>query len=61
MCLPYEELSNYLAKAGGENWENNELKDIVEDFLESFAKTSSTSFCIKILVLYVGKRDYEML
>lgn len=32
MCLPYEELSNYLAKVGGENWENNELKDIVEDF-----------------------------
>ena len=60
MCLPYEELSNYLAKVGGENWENNELKDIVEDFLESL-QTSSTSFCIKILVLYVGKRDYEML
>lgn len=32
MCLPYEELSNYLAKAGEEDWENNELKDIVEDF-----------------------------
>lgn len=60
MCLPYEELSNYLAKAGEEDWENNELKDIVEDFWNR-CKTSSTSFCIKILVLYVGKRDYEML
>lgn len=60
MCLPYEELSNYLAKAGGENWENNELKDIVEDFLESLQNLID-KFCIKILVLYVGKRDYEML
>ena len=33
-----EELSNYLAKAGEEDWENNELKDIVEDFLESLQK-----------------------
>ena len=61
MCLPYEELSNYLAKAGEKNWENNELKDMLRYFLGIVAKTSSTSFCIKILVLYVGKRDYEML
>lgn len=61
MCLPYEELSNYLAKAGEEDWENNELKDIVEDFLESLQKPHRQVFCIKILVLYVGKRDYEML
>lgn len=60
MCLPYEELSNYLAKAGEEDWENNELKDIVEDFLESLQNLID-KFCIKILVLYVGKRDYEML
>lgn len=32
MCLPYEELSNYLAKAGGENWENNELKILLRIF-----------------------------
>lgn len=60
MCLPYEELSNYLAKVGGENWENNELKDIVEDFWNR-CKNLIDKFCIKILVLYVGKRDYEML
>lgn len=46
MCLPYEELSNYLAKAGGENWENNELKNIVEDFWNR-CKTSSTSFVLR--------------
>lgn len=60
MCLPYEELSNYLAKAGEEDWENNELKDIVEDFWNR-CKNLIDKFCIKILVLYVGKRDYEML
>ena len=52
-------LSNYLAKAEKKIGKNNELKDIVEIFWNR--KTSSTSFCIKILVLYVGKRDYEML
>ena len=55
MCLPYEELSNYLAKAGEEDWEKDESKDIVEGFFGIVAKTSSTSFCIKRLVLYVGK------
>lgn len=47
MCLPYEELSNYLAKVGGENWENNELKDIVEDFLESLQKPHRQVFVLR--------------
>ena len=44
MCLPYEELSNYLAKVGGENWENNELKDIVEDFFGNRCKNLIDKF-----------------
>ena len=47
MCLPYEELSNYLAKAGEEDWENNELKDIVEDFLESLQKPHRQVFVLR--------------
>ena len=47
MCLPYEEVSNYLAKAGEEDWENNELKDIVEDFLESLQKPHRQVFVLR--------------
>ena len=47
MCLPYEELSNYLAKGGVDNWENNELKDIVENFLESLQKPHRQVFVLR--------------
>lgn len=47
MCLPYEELSNCIGKEGVEDWENNELKEVIEEFLAALPKTHRQVFMLR--------------
>lgn len=47
MCLPYEELSNYLAKEEIDDWDNNELKDIIDKFLASLPTSHRQVFVLR--------------
>lgn len=46
-CLPYEELSNYLKNESVNDWENDELKEIIEVFLESLSKSHRQVFMLR--------------
>lgn len=46
-CLPYEELSNCLTQESVNGWEDNELKDIIDDFLASLSKSQRQVFMLR--------------
>lgn len=47
MCLPYEELSNCRRKEGVEDRENNELKEVIEEFLAALPQTHRQVFMLR--------------
>lgn len=47
MCLPYEELSNYLTQNSVTEQDNDELKDIMNDFMELLPKSQRQVFVLR--------------
>ena len=46
-CIPYEELSNYLGEATTDKLENYELKEVIEDFLDTLTKEHRQVFMLR--------------
>jgi len=46
-CVPYEELSNYLEQEDIDTREDNELKDIINDFMTTLPKTQRQVFLLR--------------
>lgn len=47
MCVPYEELSDYLGKEYVDEWEADELRDIVNDFMVSLPEAQRQVFLLR--------------
>ena len=46
-CVPYEELSNYLAKEYMDDWRENELKEQIDIFMTSLSKSHRQIFILR--------------